>query len=565
MQSTSCPVCSRNFSRSDAMRRHLRTSHQSPYSRINEPYPQISEPYPQITDAYPQISESYPHITDAYPAPPPPPPPPPKEVLPPPPPKEALPPPPPPPPKESFKFQHPFTMIVAGPTMSGKTTWVKDLLILNQVMIKPSPTRIIWLYKRWQPMYDVIKKMIHPPVHFIQGLPSNIQHNDFINPKEYNLLIMDDIQRDASGNQDVCELFTEGAHHRNLSVICLMQNIFNKGKENRTISLNSQYLVLFKNPRDQLQISVLARQMYPGKTKTILDAYNRAIEKPFGYLVVDLKQTTQESERLQTDIFRDYIRREPLEIHHLSTERQGVHTDFPSTTEIMEHRYLSHADTRKPYHLENTPNSPEMYQESPNKMDHMKPWIHRELYESMKKEHPSCSDCGIMFGTHYDLQRHIKKGCPMDEDSIEDSDENDMQHEESDNEDGFSFLVNEVWDENSAQFNRKVDQLMEDDPDMSKKEARDDASELMLNKDRSLFMKKYKNFISNMFRLNASKLHRSIKNEISNLMDDKDYDMEEAVDLVLKRHKQDFGSLFEDYEQMDDNEQSDEESDSEED
>ena len=172
---------------------------------------------------------------------------------------------------------------------------------------------------------------------------------------------MDDIQRDASGNQDVCDIFTEGAHHRNLSVICLMQNIFNKGKESRTISLNSQYLVLFKNPRDQLQISILARQMYPGKTKTFLDAYNRAIEKPFCYLVVDLKQTTLESDRLHTDIFRDYIRSNPLEIHHLSTERQGVHTEeFPPTTEIMESRYLSHADMRKPYYVDNTLNSPEM-------------------------------------------------------------------------------------------------------------------------------------------------------------------------------------------------------------
>jgi hypothetical protein len=49
----------------------------------------------------------------------------------------------------------------------------------------------------------------------------------------------------------VCELFVEGSHHRNLSVACIMQNAFSKGKENRTMSINTQYIVLFKNPRSR--------------------------------------------------------------------------------------------------------------------------------------------------------------------------------------------------------------------------------------------------------------------------------------------------------------------------
>ena len=30
---------------------------------------------------------------------------------------------------------------------------------------------------------------------------------------------------------------------------------------------------------------------------------------------------------------------------------------------------------------------------------------------------PSCSECGLLFATLYDLQKHVKRGCPMDEDS----------------------------------------------------------------------------------------------------------------------------------------------------
>jgi hypothetical protein len=51
--------------------------------------------------------------------------------------------------------------------------------------------------------------------------------------------------RDASTNsKDVSELFVEGSHHRNISVACILQNGFSKGKENRTMSINTQYIVL---------------------------------------------------------------------------------------------------------------------------------------------------------------------------------------------------------------------------------------------------------------------------------------------------------------------------------
>jgi len=45
-------------------------------------------------------------------------------------------------------------------------------------------------------------------------------------------------------------MFTKISHHRNVSVVYLTQNVFDKNKYARTISLNAHYLVLIKNPRD---------------------------------------------------------------------------------------------------------------------------------------------------------------------------------------------------------------------------------------------------------------------------------------------------------------------------
>ena len=51
-------------------------------------------------------------------------------------------------------------------------------------------------------------------------------------------------------NQVVADIFTKISHDRNIIILHLTQNLFDKNKYARTISLNAHYLVLFKNPRD---------------------------------------------------------------------------------------------------------------------------------------------------------------------------------------------------------------------------------------------------------------------------------------------------------------------------
>jgi hypothetical protein len=106
-------------------------------------------------------------------------------------------------------------------------------------------------------------------------------------------------------NQNVCDLFTKLSHHRDVSVVFVTQNLFHRNRFVRTMNLNTHYLVLFKNPRDASQVSVLARQMYPGKSKFVVEAYKDATKNPFGYLLIDLRPETDESYRLRTNIFPD--------------------------------------------------------------------------------------------------------------------------------------------------------------------------------------------------------------------------------------------------------------------
>ncbi len=62
-------------------------------------------------------------------------------------------------------------------------------------------------------------------------------------------------------------------------------------------------MVLFKNPSDKLQIGCLGKQLYPGKSKFFIDAYDSATAEPYTYLLLDLTQTCPEEIRLRTNIF----------------------------------------------------------------------------------------------------------------------------------------------------------------------------------------------------------------------------------------------------------------------
>ncbi|KAG8229448.1 hypothetical protein J437_LFUL005553 [Ladona fulva] len=44
----------------------------------------------------------------------------------------------------------------------------------------------------------------------------------------------------------IVNLFTKGAHHWNLSVIFITQNLFHQGKGRRDISLNSHYIAIWE-------------------------------------------------------------------------------------------------------------------------------------------------------------------------------------------------------------------------------------------------------------------------------------------------------------------------------
>jgi GTPase SAR1 family protein len=197
-------------------------------------------------------------------------------------------------------IKHKSAVIVSGPSGSGKTNWLIQLL-KNRSKILPPPERIIFCYSIWQPAYDLIMKEV-PNVFFVKGAHDASK----IDTSRRTLLILDDLLHDIE-SKDLADIFIRGCHHCNITVIFITQNLFFRFKDSRTISLNAKYFVLFNNPRDVRQIQCLAYQMYSNKKDIsyFLDSYKKATSKPYGYLFVDLTQTTPDQFRLRADIFNE--------------------------------------------------------------------------------------------------------------------------------------------------------------------------------------------------------------------------------------------------------------------
>jgi hypothetical protein len=182
-------------------------------------------------------------------------------------------------------------------TGTGKSTHVAKMIEHLDGLIYPVPDRIILCYGAWQAGYSELKRTDRgPPVEFIEGF-NDVQ----INSDQTNLIIVDDLMYEAQ--REVVKWFTKYSHHRNCSIVYLVQNLFHQSREHRTISLNSQYMVLFPNPRDRGQIGHLAKQVLPGCPKMLQQAFADATAKPYGYLLLDLKPDTPEQLRMRTNIF----------------------------------------------------------------------------------------------------------------------------------------------------------------------------------------------------------------------------------------------------------------------
>ena len=178
------------------------------------------------------------------------------------------------------------SLLLCGPMVCGKTTWIVELLRHHEHLSTHTPKKLIWIFGVEQPeLFGMIREIWSPrQSEFIESFPKDLLVQLEQTSDHGSLCVFDDVMNEVSSNSMVSKLFTRGRSHLGCALVLMLQNIFPRGTQSRTISINAQYQVLFRNPRDNLQITILAIQLCPCNSKEFLEIYKRATSHPYGYL-----------------------------------------------------------------------------------------------------------------------------------------------------------------------------------------------------------------------------------------------------------------------------------------
>ena len=112
------------------------------------------------------------------------------------------------------------------------------------------------------------------------------------------LLIFDDSCEEICNSKAFVDIATAG-RHRGLSIICIKHNLFHQSKLGRDVELQITHIVLFKPPRDVMQVTILGARL--GLDSELVEWYQDATSVTFGHLLIDLSPRTDDRLRYCTN------------------------------------------------------------------------------------------------------------------------------------------------------------------------------------------------------------------------------------------------------------------------
>lgn len=165
---------------------------------------------------------------------------------------------------DDFRIITPFSMIISGPSQSGKSELILKLVKYREKIFSTKFNRIIYCFPSSLATNSLryLQNMRNEfsALEIFYGLPDlvklNLQQN-----RLPCLLIIDDLMTEFLNSEEMTHLITKKVHHLNVSVCTTLQNYFAPSKYGKTIIRNSQLKFIISNPAEKVELSKISQQL----------------------------------------------------------------------------------------------------------------------------------------------------------------------------------------------------------------------------------------------------------------------------------------------------------------
>ncbi len=176
------------------------------------------------------------------------------------------------------KIHCPSRMVVAGPSLIGKSQFALRLVKYRDIVYNEKFDRVIYALPEasihlHQKFIEELKNACSF-LEIVEGLPDIDTLNLAAEKTSHKLLIMDDLMSKVFASSEMLELVTSTSHHSNISVVIICQSIFLPSKHRLTLIRNCSEKVLFHNKVDQNQLNVLSRHINPSRPNLLKQCFD---------------------------------------------------------------------------------------------------------------------------------------------------------------------------------------------------------------------------------------------------------------------------------------------------
>ena len=190
---------------------------------------------------------------------------------------------------------------MVGSTRSKKSTLTSQILLHREAVIDKPVHKIIFYYKVWQELYTELREKLGDLIDFKNEL--SLEEPEKSPDNRTTVIIFDDLHLIFKQNNQlsyqILNYFTIYSNHLGLLTIFFTQNVFIQNEIYRTLSQNSNYIVLFKNFRNTSQVKMLANQICGSKkdAEPFMSVYREIMSngQRFNYLILTLHPLSGEA------------------------------------------------------------------------------------------------------------------------------------------------------------------------------------------------------------------------------------------------------------------------------